>query len=417
MRLLEKVAAEFNRAEVPLMVLKGAALNLTIYHQPDERPMADLDLLIRPEHTEKAGALLEFAGCLPGQPLVREDFFPRFYFETEFRAGRIFPMRIDLHVRPLRPLRWGRLAPTEAMWARAEPMQIGRARVLIPSAEDMLIHLAAHSAIHRNCRPMWLEDIKRWADARRSEICWEDFLATVRAGGLALPVRNAIEAAEQGLGQVCPPSIRRRLARMGAGWRDRLALWQAPRDADHPLAHVAVDTLCAPGWRFRLGYLRAVLIPDRGHMEEWYNGRHRGWLVGAHLFRLLSPLTRLLPDVRSRLRKVQVRKSPIHGLGVFATRDLRPGKLIGRCRGQRCAQDGVYVVKQKDPSGQTHRYQISGKLKHLNHCCRPNAALQGFELRAIKMIRTGDEITIDYGEGACDCRQRREELKELLKSA
>ncbi len=403
MRLLEKVATEFNRAGIPLMALKGAALNMTIYDRLDERPMSDLDLLIRPEHVEVAFALLESAGCLRGQSLVREDFFPRFHYETEFNAGHIFHMRIDLHVRPFRPLRWGRLNPTEAMWARAEPMQIGRAQVLIPSVEDMLVHLAAHSALHGNCRPMWLADIKRWADARRSEICWEQFLIAVRAGGLALPVREAIEAAEHGLGEVCPPSIRRRLARIGVGWRDRLALWQAPRDAYHPVAHVAVDTLCTPGWRFRLGYLCAVLVPDRGHMQEWYCRNHWGWLACAHLLRLLGPITRRLPKLGAWFSKIETRKSPIHGIGVFATRDIKAGEVVACYRGRSVDQCGLYVACHETPSGHIRHYEITGRLKHLNHSDRPNAELRGFELIALRPVRAGQEFTIRYREYSGEC--------------
>ncbi len=105
MHLLERIARAFNDAGVPVLALKGAALNLVLYDRPDERPMGDLDLLIKPENVEDAFAILEKLGCLRGEPLVREDFFPRFHYEVEFRAGDIYPVKIDLHVRPFRPLR------------------------------------------------------------------------------------------------------------------------------------------------------------------------------------------------------------------------------------------------------------------------------------------------------------------------
>jgi hypothetical protein len=224
MHLLERIAAEFNKADVPLLLLKGAALNLTLYDRPDERPMGDLDLLIKPEHIDEAFALLESLGCLRGEPLVREDFFPQFYYEAEYSAGRIVPVKIDLHVRPFRPLRYSRLVPADAFWQRAEPVRMGRATVLIPSVEDMLIHLAAHSAIHGNARATWLRDLKRWADAYRTVIDWDRFLTTVHAWRLALPVREAIERTERDLGPVCPPEIRHRVSRLPVNWRDRPAL-------------------------------------------------------------------------------------------------------------------------------------------------------------------------------------------------
>jgi hypothetical protein len=412
MHVLARVAARFNEAGIPLLALKGAALNLTLYERPDERPMGDLDLLIRAEHVDAAFALLEELGCFRREPLVREDFFPRFYYEVEYVAGNIYPVKLDLHVRPFRPLRYARLVPGDALWERAEPVRMGQATVLVPAVDDMLIHLAAHSAIHGNARPLWLQDLKRWADARRARIDWNRFLDTVQSWGLALPVREALRVAERKYGQFCPPEVLRRLAQARVGWRDWLALYEAPRDAAHPVAHVAVNMLCTPGWRFTLGYLLAVLLPDRGHMGEWYCRRHWGWLPWAHLLRWLSPLTRRVPRIWSWFTKIETRESAIHGVGVFATQEIRAGEVIARYRGRRVERDGLYVVPHSGPGGDRQRYEITGKLKYLNHSCRPNAELTGFKLVALRPIRAKQEVTIDYGEGACDCRRHRRDTQD-----
>ena len=42
---LEDIASVLNRASLPFMLLKGAALHRTLYRRPDLRPMSDLDLL------------------------------------------------------------------------------------------------------------------------------------------------------------------------------------------------------------------------------------------------------------------------------------------------------------------------------------------------------------------------------------
>ncbi len=405
MRVLARVAKQFNDAGVPIMALKGAALNLTLYTRADARPMTDIDLLIKPHDAERAARLLEELGCLRGESLVREDFFPRFHYEMNYTADAIFPVRIDLHVRPFRPLRYARLTPDEALWKRADKAPIGDTTVLIPSSEDMLIHLAVHSAVHGNPRRLWLDDIKRWADARRGEIDWERLLKAVRAWRLALPFRQALARVEDEFGPVCPPSVRLRLTELPVNWRDRLALWQAPRDFDHPTSHVAVNLLCTPGLRFVLGYLLAMALPDRGHMGEWYIRRHRGWLPYAHLLRWLGPLLRRIPRFWTWLSKIKTGRSAVHGTGVLATRDIEPGELIARYRGRPVEHDGLYVVWHKTPSGGTTGIELTGKLRFLNHRCRPNADLTEFKLIAREHIRAGREILIDYGEGACDCRR------------
>ncbi len=403
MHLLERIARKFNELEIPLMVLKGAALNLTVYDGPEQRPMADLDLMVRVEDIEGACTALESLGGLRSPTQFREDFFPRFHYELEYNVGTIYPVKIDLHVRPFRPLRYSQLIPPTAFWDRAEAVQIGLATVLIPSVEDMLIHLTAHAAIHGPLRPMWLADIKLWIDAHQTRLDWTQFLTTVEEWRLALPVRKALDCTQSEFGLLCPPFVSERLAEMRVNWRDRVALWEAPRDADHPASHVAVNVLCTPDWRFVLGYLLAVAFPDRAHMADWYCHRHWGWLPCARLLRWLAPLAARLPRLWSRLNKVEVRPSNIHGVGVFATRNIASGEVIARYSGRRVARKGMYVVEQTDSSGNRQRYELTGKLRFLNHSCAPNAAFSQFELRALRPIAAGQEITVTYGSAACSC--------------
>jgi hypothetical protein len=408
MHLLERIALRFNGAGIPLMVLKGAALNLTVYERPSERAMADLDLLVKPEHTDDARALLEEAGCLRGAPLVREDFFPRFYYETDYIAGKIYPMKIDLHVRPVRPLRYARLLPDAAFWDRADRVRIGRAVLLIPSTEDMLIHLAVHAAIHGFAEDKWLVDIRRWIQKRHDVIDWEAFLSSTSAWRLTLPVREALVRVSQEHGAACPVDVLRRLSNRRENWRDRLALRHAPHDAAHPIRHVAVNVLTTPGASFVLGYLRAVLVPGPEHMEENYFGRHWAWLPCAHLARWCRPVTKRFSWLRNRFHKIETQPSPIHGLGVFATRDIQAGELIARYRGRPVEGNGVYVGWHDTRGGSDQRYEITGRLRFLNHACSANAEFSGFQLIAARPIRDGEEITINYGSDTCECRRKEE---------
>lgn len=287
MHLLERLARRFNEADVPLMALKGAALNLLLYDRPEERPMSDLDLMAPVQWIARAQMILESGGCRRGAPLVREDFFPRYYYETEYVFGEIFPTRIDLHARPLRPPRYARLMPADALWDGAKKASIGKATVLVPNDTDMLIHLAAHAAVHGCAHGKWLEDIRRWIADRGEAINWERFLLNVARWRLALPVRTTLDLVRHGA--AIPPHVFDGLGKMSVNWRDRLALRHAPRDAEHSFAHVAVNAICTPGAGFVLGYLWATAFPSRAHMGEWYRGRHWGWLCCAHAARLLRP--------------------------------------------------------------------------------------------------------------------------------
>lgn len=93
----------------------------------------------------------------------------------------------------------------------------------------------------------------------------------------------------------------------------------------------------------------------------------------------------------------QVRKSSIHGRGVYATRTIRAGALIGRYEGERTQRDGRYVLWVEE-GGALVGIHGRNQLRYLNHSATPNAALYGTDLFAIKRIELGTEVTIHYGE-------------------
>lgn len=86
-----------------------------------------------------------------------------------------------------------------------------------------------------------------------------------------------------------------------------------------------------------------------------------------------------------------VRKSSIHGRGVFAKRALNTGKQIAYFEGYEIDRETAYSLTFGNK-----RIEPTGILKHLNHSCSPNAWFQGRWLIASREIKPGEEITIDY---------------------
>jgi len=287
MQRLTPLAAAFQEQGVELLLLKGAALNLTLYDQPHLRPMSDLDLMVRPQDAGRAAGVLEAMGCRRGPGLVRDDFFPRFHYEVEYTTSDPKPVRIDLHVRPFRPMRYAQLLPQDAFWQDSRVVEFDGIGLRVPIDEDQLIHLATHSACHGHIRLLWLYDIRRLVDSCGDHLDWDRVVHMSKRWRLVLPVRETVSNVERLWGPLCPDHVRGALDAEPVNWRDRLCLAQAPHDACHPLRHVAVNLLCTRGTRFRLGYLSRMLLPGRDHIGQVYHRRHRGWLVCGHLRRWL----------------------------------------------------------------------------------------------------------------------------------
>ena len=95
----------------------------------------------------------------------------------------------------------------------------------------------------------------------------------------------------------------------------------------------------------------------------------------------------------------EVRRSPVHGRGLFARRPLRRGELIGVFEGRPTERDGDHVLWVIDDETEAVRgLRVTNDLRFLNHSDEANALLDLLEVRAARSIRAGEEITIDYGE-------------------
>jgi Uncharacterised nucleotidyltransferase len=160
--LLESARARLCRclgeAEIPVLLLKGAALAFTCYDDPATRPMMDLDLLVPRTRVEEAARCMEEDGFRPHSESLA----------TEMRRRRGHVAYVDGVTRSAVELHWelkvlGR-AQRKALpeiWSGARPagrqasprvMRLGHAIPLLCA------HLILH---HRFPRLLWLFDLHR----------------------------------------------------------------------------------------------------------------------------------------------------------------------------------------------------------------------------------------------------------------
>ena len=92
-----------------------------------------------------------------------------------------------------------------------------------------------------------------------------------------------------------------------------------------------------------------------------------------------------------------------HGVGLFATRDIAEASTILAVEGRLQPYPTRYSIQidaalHVDADGALPEAEL--RVRHpwrfLNHCCEPNARIDGRLLRAIRAIAVGEEITFDY---------------------
>lgn len=103
------------------------------------------------------------------------------------------------------------------------------------------------------------------------------------------------------------------------------------------------------------------------------------------------------------MKKLEVKKSKICGVGLFATNEFKRGQFIDYIHGpkvliknfdKRISRDTVNWI---GASQYTWINTDNSVFRFINHSCNPSAAIKGERtVYAIRTINRDDEVTIDY---------------------
>lgn len=94
----------------------------------------------------------------------------------------------------------------------------------------------------------------------------------------------------------------------------------------------------------------------------------------------------------------RVKRSPIHGRGLFAEEAIPKGARIGEYQGPEAKRNSPYVLWFEDEDGVERGIVGRNEIRFVNHSRTPNAEFVGPVLYARKRIAAGAEITVHYGD-------------------
>lgn len=269
--------------EIPCMLLKGAALTLTIYRDHGVRPMDDFDLLVPFGRVGEAMDLLEELGWRSQVHSPRD--LPASIHACSFKDSS--EAAIDLHWR-LCHLPAGEEFD-RTMWEMREPLTLHGQPVGVPCISDQFLHTCAHGPQYKAVSPVrWIADAYFLIRESGGRIDWQRVARHAPAVGgvhgvqgtlaylaehLDLPVPEAASHALRGL----KPSFQER-------WENRLLgrslpspLHRMPLDFSHHLR-------CSrgQGWWTRLRgfpvYFRHANNLVTGQFTAHYKARAAYWM-------------------------------------------------------------------------------------------------------------------------------------------
>src|SRR5262249_39384740 len=149
-RAIAELLTAMEDEDIPLLLLKGAALAQLVYGDPRLRPMRDVDVLVPARDARRATELLRACGFATAGPPV-----PSGHHHSRSMSKIIDEtmVTVELHHRLLQPSPFLRPLDFNDVRANAQSMCWAGRKALTLSREQMLWHVYAHAFAINVTRP------------------------------------------------------------------------------------------------------------------------------------------------------------------------------------------------------------------------------------------------------------------------
>jgi hypothetical protein len=149
---LSRVLTELNKEQIPVIVLKGAALLGDVYSDISLRPMSDLDILVEPDYLDRA----EKVAFQCGYEWMSQRADPEHFKTIGMRhlpnlVNRNKGVMLEIHQNIVNEDSPYFYSLTD-FWRKSRPITILNSKAQVFSNEDMIIHLGINFLLDRRYR-------------------------------------------------------------------------------------------------------------------------------------------------------------------------------------------------------------------------------------------------------------------------
>ena len=253
----------------PVILLKGAALTLTLYqNDPATRPMSDIDLLVAPEAIPEMLRRMRASYRERGLSTGDDVGYLHHFIFTDPDTG----VQLELHkTLPLLP------DPSHLAWflQQTESHKLQNNQLLTFTPEAQLLHLISHAILEhggeQGALGIWLYDIDQLLRKWGENINWEQVLAQAQTLKWEAALYEAIRLAQQHFATPTPPALQpwMQLPQEAlSGYNTLRSMTATNRSTSRTAFHI----LRGLSWQQRRQQLRYMLFPSRTYMQQRYPG-------------------------------------------------------------------------------------------------------------------------------------------------
>jgi hypothetical protein len=195
----EPILESFSSHDIPVMLLKGPALCMTIYEDMALRPFADIDILVHKKDVKQCQKIMDEQEFV----IIRDQYFPipddqndELGCEWSYhRHGQVVELHWDLLNR-LEPFQ----VDISRFWEHAIQIDLKGKPVSIMDPTSQLSHLCLHQYRHHWMYMRDLLDVAIMLDRKRDEIDWERLVIDSKQQGFGRCIYYTVMLSHQLLG-------------------------------------------------------------------------------------------------------------------------------------------------------------------------------------------------------------------------
>lgn len=289
---LSRILTAALAAKCPILVLKGAALTLTLYNGTGLRPMDDLDILVHPDDVLSLLTALQPHWYTWLQNEVQPGMTLAYANEIALFGQVAGAGIVEVHWSPFDSLHHQQAVNWDWVWEASQYVTLDGLSVPVFQREAQLLHLCGHLALHHSHHRqlLWMHDIAALLHQESQHMDWERLLALAAASDLVLSVRST-------LARVCslwtlpiPEEVLHRLGAMPVSRQEESSFLSRTAPKRPVVQRFWTDLLALPAWRERWRFALGHLFPTASYMRQRYGVKRSLFLPLAYPYRWLLGL-------------------------------------------------------------------------------------------------------------------------------
>jgi hypothetical protein len=228
---LGRILRAWQRENVPVIVLKGAALAETAWGSVALRPMRDIDVMVPEEAISAAELTLDALGYVKCESYRPAAWYRQHHHHLAPRLDPASGVVVEVHRNIVAPNPSFSLDP-RGFGQRAQPQSIAGTEALVLSPEDTVIHLCLHTACDDPFvgKIQSVADLVQFASCQGHRLRWDEVAERSASHAIARFIHYVLEYASSEHGLAVPEPARQRIRDAAAidPLSDRLLRWLIP---------------------------------------------------------------------------------------------------------------------------------------------------------------------------------------------